>query len=338
MDQIFRAGTVGEQTIVVGPFPIHTMVDNTCASWKQRLVPWFSTNATLVKTAMGVMAVLLIWHICVAMTPQPAASGVNDVDLFDCGQLHCEINKWQGTSYLSDKCVTRKKFGTNLLSSLPTDDVRNACVKHHCAEQLRGPVGTVRQLLGMYTVSFTGAWCATLADSYHLDVGLADGIVALVKSDSTSDAHAKVVDLGAGVGRYVSYYRSKGISAQGFDGLPDVDVQTNGLVHHTDLTGQDLSMIPLVPWVICLEVGEHIPVDKTDIFIDNLTSKAERGIILSWGVPGQGGVGHINLRTNSFIIEELIKRGFQYDATVSRDLRSAAQLSWFKNTIMVFRK
>lgn len=53
-----------------------------------------------------------------------------------------------------------------------------------------------------------------------------------------------------------------------------------------------------VDWVQSFEVGEHIPLDKTDIFVKNLASHARKGLVLSWGIRGQGGFAHINTKDN----------------------------------------
>lgn len=53
-----------------------------------------------------------------------------------------------------------------------------------------------------------------------------------------------------------------------------------------------------VDWVQTFEVGEHIPLDKTDIFVKNIASHARKGIIISWGINGQLGFAHINNKDN----------------------------------------
>merc|ERR1739842_266376 len=89
-------------------------------------------------------------------------------------------------------------------------------------------------------------------------------------------------------------------------------------------------------WAMSIEVGEHIPAESEDIFIDNITKHACKGIILSWAVPGQGGQGHINEQYNGHVIEQLKKRGFRHDLSGQTDLRMMVVLPWFINTIMVF--
>ena len=55
--------------------------------------------------------------------------------------------------------------------------------------------------------------------------------------------------------------------------------------------------------VLSLEVGEHIPEDYEDIYLENLDRHADKIIILSWAVPEQGGFGHVNERDNGYIAD-----------------------------------
>jgi 2-polyprenyl-3-methyl-5-hydroxy-6-metoxy-1,4-benzoquinol methylase len=54
-------------------------------------------------------------------------------------------------------------------------------------------------------------------------------------------------------------------------------------------------------WIISLEVAEHIPEIYEAVYLDNIFRHAKEGIILSWAVPGQGGLSHINNKCFVFI-------------------------------------
>jgi tryptophanyl-tRNA synthetase len=43
-------------------------------------------------------------------------------------------------------------------------------------------------------------------------------------------------------------------------------------------------------WIISLEVALHIPEKYEAVYLDNILRHAKEGIILSWAVPGQGGI------------------------------------------------
>jgi hypothetical protein len=91
-------------------------------------------------------------------------------------------------------------------------------------------------------------------------------------------------------------------------------------------------------WVLCLEVGEHIPKSFEDILLKNLDRHNSKGIILSWATVGQKGYGHINEQSNEYIKNTMQGLGYHNDLKTENIFRRRSSLSWFKNTIMVFRK
>jgi hypothetical protein len=55
-----------------------------------------------------------------------------------------------------------------------------------------------------------------------------------------------------------------------------------------------LTDLDLNDWIISLEVALHIPEKYEAVYLDNILRHATKRIILSWAVPGQGGISHIN--------------------------------------------
>jgi hypothetical protein len=53
--------------------------------------------------------------------------------------------------------------------------------------------------------------------------------------------------------------------------------------------------------IISLEVAEHIPEKYEAVYLDNIFRHAKEGIILSWAVPGQGGLSHINNKPIEYV-------------------------------------
>jgi hypothetical protein len=178
-------------------------------------------------------------------------------------------------------------------------------------------------------VSGTGAWNIS-EDVYFLDESLADGIAELARGSS-------VLELGSGTGKYVKYLRSTGKlrSIVGYDGVPNIHELSRGLVQHADFTKEG-NLFPDADWVLSLEVGEHIPVAHEKTFLEYLTKQSRVGIIISWALPGQGGVGHVNLKTNEEVIGIMRSAGFRLLMHSSQKLRQAARLSWFKKTLFAF--
>lgn len=146
-----------------------------------------------------------------------------------------------------------------------------------------------------------------------------------------------VLDLGCGTGAYTKLLRETGIECDGVDGNPYTEDLTEGMCSVVDLS-KDYIAPKKYDCVLSLEVGEHIPIEYEDIFLNNITQNCLHKVILSWAVPGQGGDGHVNERPNEYIIEKMEKLGYSYMPDYTNVLRKLASLWWFKNTIMVFRR
>ncbi len=145
-----------------------------------------------------------------------------------------------------------------------------------------------------------------------------------------------IVDIGCGDGSYTKFFLDHGIFCVGFDGNPLTSQITNGQCSVRDFSiPTDVGLFELI---LCLEVGEHIPKEYEQVFIDNICKSASRHICMSWAIVGQGGTGHVNCQNNDYVISEVEKRGFTYDAKTSTLLRSHSTLPWFSNTILCFNK
>ncbi|KXS19245.1 hypothetical protein M427DRAFT_53199 [Gonapodya prolifera JEL478] len=199
------------------------------------------------------------------------------------------------------------------------------------------------------SVGPTGGWCLEPADNpdwfkakFHMlpDPTLSSGIVKYL-----GDKPTVLVDIGAGIGQYGMWFKENNavnIQWHGFDGAENVHEFTNGLVTWTDATDPLFDMIPIrADWVMSLEVGEHIPPEKTDNFLDTLVRHSRTGVIVSWGIPGQPGHAHINCRPNSEIIELMAQRGYIQDSWTKefqKHLRDTCSYFWLKETVMVFKR
>lgn len=111
----------------------------------------------------------------------------------------------------------------------------------------------------------------------------------------------RVLDIGAGAGRYVRAFRESGRPAFGIDGngLENEDVTFFDLVCQRDpaemLFGHPFFApdFTLPKYAICIEVGEHIPPGLTTAFFLSLVDLYSSKLILSWATPGQRGRGHV---------------------------------------------
>jgi len=152
---------------------------------------------------------------------------------------------------------------------------------------------------------------------------------AIIRFAKRNNVHT-VADVGCGDGSYANALNKAGIDCDGYDG----NISSPGI--HKDFA-QPVNM-PFYDLVISLEVGEHIPAEYEDTFIDNILNASKRFVILSWAVEGQGGIGHVNCHNNDYIIRKITNRWFTYKRRSSMRLRRRSRLMWFKNTIMVYER
>jgi len=174
-------------------------------------------------------------------------------------------------------------------------------------------------------IAETGAWHGNANELHAFDLNLANALAAIFKGNT-------VIDLGCGQGRYVNIFNRKGIRAVGCDGNPVTGVLPNCKVH--DLTTP--LNVPAADYVLSLEVGEHIPPHLMQGFINNVHRLNKKGVIISWAIPGQGGDGHFNELPNEDIKAIFKELGYTNTLEKETNLRNAATLWWFKNTLMVF--
>lgn len=179
-----------------------------------------------------------------------------------------------------------------------------------------------------------GYWIGTdITDQHRFDPKLAKAICQFFKQENVET----VADFGCGLGDYVRSMLKMNILCKGYDGNPNSPKLSKGLVNVLDLS-QPFDLNESFDWILCLEVGEHLPKKYEETLIDNLDRHNAKGIILSWAVKGQGGYGHFNTQNNDYIKNIFADYGYENDIEAEKILRKKATLPWFKNTIMVFRK
>ena len=81
---------------------------------------------------------------------------------------------------------------------------------------------------------------------------------------------------------------------------------------------------------------ESLPKQFESTYLNNIAKS--NNVILSWAIPGQGGNNHVNLQNNDYVILQMEQKGYQYDRESSNKLRKDSTFSWFKKTLMVFKK
>lgn len=179
----------------------------------------------------------------------------------------------------------------------------------------------------------TGIWDQQEADNNHIfSYRIANFIASFLDKKET------LYDFGCGKGTYSRYFEDMGFEKIiGVDGILYEGVECSNMMA-LDLT--DKIDFKAKGSVLCLEVGEHIPEEHLETFIDNLTNNCSHWLILSWAVPGQDGIGHVSCRTNDWVKEEMLKRGFEFDEWTTKIIRKLPEgyVNYFKDTLMIFKK
>lgn len=179
--------------------------------------------------------------------------------------------------------------------------------------------------------SFTPKHAATKA--WRIKPGLMRAFLEIIPVGAT------VYDIGSGPGHYVRAMRDGGLIAIGIDGTHGISEISAGLVLERRLD-ERLSNAPRADWGVCIEVGEHIaPGAACEAFLDNLSSLCEDGLIVTWAVPGQRGVGHVNCQPPEWVVEQIEKRGkFVLSRRRTRAARKLAERAFRKKLLVFVRK
>ena len=90
--------------------------------------------------------------------------------------------------------------------------------------------------------------------------------------------------------------------------------------------------------MISLEVAEHIDKKYEAIYLDNVVRHASEGVIISWAVPGQPGVQHINCQPFDYVVKVMDSLGFEFSQPESIKLRHSTKNIHYKKNVSVFRR
>ena len=183
-------------------------------------------------------------------------------------------------------------------------------------------------------ITSTGYWEGETA---HLCHACSQPLATWIAGYLQSRRQTPVYDFGCGTGRYLKVLAEHGFSSLlGFEGDPPLCADYDRILRQ-DLT--EPFSLDRPGNVVCLEVGEHVPPEYEQTFLDNITEPCGGALVLSWAVRGQGGDGHVNCLNNEEVIGRIERRGFAFLSEETRAARAViTDLPWFKNTIMVFTR
>ena len=182
--------------------------------------------------------------------------------------------------------------------------------------------------------SKTGAWQDT-EFTHMIDYKFGASLVYILMQNNV----ASITDLGCGTGHYVKMIENFNIKTQGFDGNPDTqkwDVSGGICVGPVDIVKEQFWDV--TDAVMSIEVAEHIPAEYEQAFISNLVNSARHLIFLSWGVPGQGGEGHVNGQWGADVVQKMNQSGWERNDIYTNMLQKDASFDWLKKNVQVFNR
>ena len=124
------------------------------------------------------------------------------------------------------------------------------------------------------------------------------------------------IDFGCGIGSYLQGMKQAGVeNVFGYEFLrksvdPYIDKDMKPYIKQGSL--MDILRPGKFEWVQSIEVVEHLLPEASDVIVTNLTDASCKYLFFTAAVPGQGGVGHINEREQSFWIEKIEAKGFKH--------------------------
>lgn len=153
-----------------------------------------------------------------------------------------------------------------------------------------------------------------------------------------------LADVGCGAGIFAAEFQSRGLRVVGCEYSKTsrkAAQKRNVEIYPFDLS-KSAGLLPGRPYqaVMTLEVGEHIPAQFADSFVEFLTSTSSL-IIFTSAQPGQGGHGHINEQPKSYWEERFRKLDFHVDEPATQRiadrLRSLQSFPYLYNNLMILR-
>jgi SAM-dependent methyltransferase len=154
-----------------------------------------------------------------------------------------------------------------------------------------------------------------------------------------------VLDVGCGVGTWLSFWFEQGVDVYGIDGnsvnekylcvsRSKIQIQDLNFIKKTDNKKYDL--------VMSLEVAEHLRPENSENFVNFLAVNSDF-ILFSAGIPHQIGDNHINCRPLDFWVDEFSKYGLEcFDIIRPHIIANIDNFSdvepWYIQNILIFAR
>ena len=175
---------------------------------------------------------------------------------------------------------------------------------------------------------------------YHLKgaISSAEAVIPIVSQYMNP---ASVIDIGCGIGAWLSIWKKSGVKEiMGIDG-DYVDI-SKLLIEKSEFKARDLekdfTFNKKYELVTCLEVAEHLHKEFAQSFIHNLSMLGDV-ILFSAAVPGQGGTQHWNEQYPEYWANLFESNGFiPIDSIRLKIWNNQDVMWWYRQNIFFFVK
>jgi SAM-dependent methyltransferase len=179
----------------------------------------------------------------------------------------------------------------------------------------------------LYTTEFFDRWAPLTKKAAEIIVPI---VLDLVPAKS-------ILDVGCGLGHWLNEFNNNGVKdIVGIDGdhVPRNKLEIARFIPH-DLT-LSFNLDRKFDLAISLEVAEHLPTQRAEAFIEDITKHAPV-VLFSAAIPGQDGTGHINCQWPSWWAGLFARQGFDaYDSIRPKIWNNASIAWWYRQNILLF--
>lgn len=152
---------------------------------------------------------------------------------------------------------------------------------------------------------------------------------------------ASVLDVGCGTGTWLAEWVTLGVTdVVGLDGeyIDKALLQIDPAKFvPTDLRNR-FSLGRKFDLVQCLETAEHIDEAYADVLIESITSHGDT-VLFSAGIPGQGGLDHVNEQWPSYWAEKFAQAGFKLFDVMRPLIWSDSRVQvWYRQSMLIFSR
>jgi 2-polyprenyl-3-methyl-5-hydroxy-6-metoxy-1,4-benzoquinol methylase len=150
-----------------------------------------------------------------------------------------------------------------------------------------------------------------------------------------------VLDVGCGEGHALEYFKNKGLSVFGIEGLAEniIEVNRRGIDNTIfDLTEGIYKHYEEVDLIWCCELVEHVE----EKYVNNIIHTFLNGkiVAMTHAIPRQKGYHHVNCKDDKYWIDILCNNNFRYLEKLTQEARllEIEEHTYFSRSGLIFMK